>query len=113
MLVACLLVCIRLIAAIVCATCFTELETPTVRSFHLHGGGDRESCHHGQAQASLWIVWACSVNQDDSAYILPEIPRLPVAVSLFVPLVLFLVSYEDRALIAAHGRGPPLGTGLL
>lgn len=108
MLVACLLVCIRLIAAIVCATCFTELETPITRSFHLHGGGDRESCHHGQAQASPWITWACSVNQDDNAFILPEVPRLPVIVSLIVPLVLLLVSYRSVSLIAAHGRGPPV-----
>lgn len=106
--VVCALIAIRLAAAIVCATCFTELETPATRNFHLHGGGDREPCHRGQAEAKPLVNWACSVNQDDNAFILPDIPRLPVVVVLFVPLVVLLASYRSRLLIPATGRGPPL-----
>ncbi|MBL8044794.1 MAG: hypothetical protein JNL86_17940 [Nitrospira sp.] len=101
------LIVIRLAAAIVCATCFTELETPATRNFHLHGGGDREPCHRGQVEARPLVNWACSVNQDDNAFILPEIPRLPVVVVLFVPLVVWFASYRSLLLISATGRSPP------
>ena len=104
----CALIAIRLAAAIVCATCFTELETPATRNFHLHGGGDREPCHRGQVEAKPLVNWACSVNQDDNAFILPDIPRLPLVVALFVPLVGLLVSYRSLLLISATGRSPPL-----
>ena len=97
-----------LAVSLVCATCFTELETPATRNFHLHGGGDREPCHRGQAEAKPLVNWACSVNQDDNAFILPDIPRLPVVVVLFVPLVVWLVSYRSLLLISATGRSPPL-----
>ena len=60
-------------------------------------------------RASLWIVWACSVNEDESAFVLPEIPRLPVLVSFFVPLLFLWVRYRSLIPIAANGRGPPLG----
>jgi hypothetical protein len=53
------------------------------------------------------------VTQDDLAFILPEIPRLPIIASLLVLLVLLVVSSPNRPLIAAHGRGPPLGTLVL
>ena len=105
--VVCALIVIRLAAAIVCATCFTELETPATRNFHLHGGGDREPCHRGQVEARPLVNWACSVNQDDNAFILPEIPRLPVVVVLFVPLVVWFASYRSLLLISATGRSPP------
>ena len=101
------LIVIRLAAAIVCATCFTELETPATRNVHLHGGGDREPCHRGQVEARPLVNWACSVNQDDNAFILPEIPRLPVVVVLFVPLVVWFASYRSLLLISATGRSPP------
>ena len=107
-LLACLLIGIRFAAGIVCSTCFTDWEQAKTRAFYLHSGWDRDRCHHGLAPASLWIVWACSVNEDESAFVLPEIPRLPVVVSFFVPLVLLLVSYRNFTLIAANGRGPPL-----
>lgn len=106
-LLACLLVAIRFAAAMVCSTCFTDWEKAQSRAFYLHAGWDRDRCHHGLAPASPWIAWACSVNEDDPAFVLPEIPRLPVVVSAFVPLVLFLVSYRSLSLITAHGRGPP------
>lgn len=105
--IVCALIAIRLAAAIVCATCFTELETPATRNFHLHGGGDREPCHRGQVEARPLVNWACSVNQDDNAFILPEIPRLPVVVVLFVPLVVWFASYRSLLLISATGRSPP------
>ncbi|MBX3236391.1 MAG: hypothetical protein KF814_09575 [Nitrospiraceae bacterium] len=107
LMVTCLLVGIRLTAALVCATCFTELEKPPTRTFHLHAGGDRDPCHHGQAPATPWVEWACSVNQDDSAFLLPEISRLPILVSTLVPFFLPLVSYRSFASIAANGRAPP------
>ncbi len=107
MLVASLLVCIRLIAGVICSTCILPLELVQSRVVHLHGGGDHKPCDHSQAQAGPFVQWACEVTQDETAFILPEIPRLPVAVSLFIPLALLVVSYEDRMLIAAHGRGPP------
>ncbi len=107
-LVACILISIRLVAGFVCHTCFFDLEQPTSRSFHLHAGGDQNPCHHGRVEANPLVSWACAVTQDESAFILPEIPRLPVIVSLFVPLVLLLVSHADRPLVTAHGRGPPI-----
>lgn len=107
-LIACLLAGIRAAAAIVCSTCFLDFEKPPARSFYLHSGGDQNRCHHGLASANSWIVWACSVNEDEAAFVLPEIPRLPVIVSVFVPLVLLLVSYRTLFPIAAHGRGPPI-----
>lgn len=107
-LIACILIGIRLVAGFVCHTCFFDFEQPTTRSFHLHAGGDQNPCHHGRVEANPLVSWACTVTQDESAFILPEIPRLPVMVSLFVPLVLLLVSHVDRPLVTAHGRGPPL-----
>ena len=107
-LLACLLVCIRLVAGVVCSACFNEFEQPPGRTFYLHGGGDHHACHHGRAQLTPLVAWACSVNEDDTAFVLPDIPRLPIAVSVFVPLVLLLVSYRTLLLIAAHGRGPPV-----
>jgi hypothetical protein len=104
---ACLLACIQLVAGVVCSTCFNEFEQPTVRTSYLHSGGDHHACHHGRAQLTPLVAWSCDVTQDDTAFVLPEIPRLPVVVSVFVPLVLLLVSYRTLPLIAAHGRGPP------
>lgn len=106
--VACLLVVIRVVAGFVCHTCFVDFEQPTSRSFHLHAGGDRDPCHHGQAEASPLTTWACTVTQDETAFILPEVPRLPLVVSAFVLLVLLLMSYRTLFEIAAHGRGPPV-----
>jgi hypothetical protein len=54
------------------------------------------------------VAWACSACKDANAYTLPEVPRLPILVSFFVPLFLLIVSFGHRPLIAAHGRGPPL-----
>ncbi|MBL8037639.1 MAG: hypothetical protein JSS38_08485 [Nitrospira sp.] len=105
--VACLLIVIRLAAGFFCYTCFLDFETPQTRSFHLHAGGDQNPCHHGRVEATPLIQWACTVTQDDTAYILPEIPRLPVLVWLFVPVVFLAISYADRLPIIAHGRGPP------
>jgi hypothetical protein len=107
-LMAYLLVVIRLVAGVVCSTCFNEFEQHPVRTFHLHGGGDHQACHHGRAPLNPLVGWACAVTQDESAFILPEIPRLPAVVSLFVPLVPLLVSHADRPLVTAHGRGPPV-----
>ena len=106
--VACLLIVIRVVAGFVCHTCFLDFEQPTSRSFHLHAGGDRDPCHHGQAEASPLTTWACTVTQDETAFILPDIPRLPLVVSEFVPLVLLLLSYRTLFQITAHGRGPPV-----
>ncbi len=106
-LVACLLIGIRLAAGTICTTCFNEFEQPPVRSFHLHGGGDHEGCHHGRAQTSPLVGWACTANQDDPAFVLPETLRLPILISQFIPWILFLVIVRDLFLIAAVGRGPP------
>lgn len=103
-----LLIAIRLVAGFVCMTCFTDFERPQSRSFHLHAGGDLNPCHHGRVAASPLTNWACAVTQDDVAFILPVVPRLPIISSLFVPLVLLLASYRNASLIAAHGRGPPV-----
>ena len=108
MLVACLLVCIRLIAGVICSTCILPLELLQSRVVHLHGGGDREPCDHSQAQAGSFVQWACEVTQDETAFILPKIPRLPLLVALFVPLALLLISSRRISLITAHGRGPPV-----
>jgi hypothetical protein len=105
--VACLLIVIHLVAGFVCHTCFFDFEKPKTRSFHLHAGGDLNPCHHGRSEINPLTGWACMVTQDDTAYILPEIPRLPIMVSLFVPLVSSLTSHADRPLVTAHGRGPP------
>ena len=108
-LLACLLITIRLVAGFLCSTCFyNEFEQSTARSLHLHAGGDRNPCHHGKPESNPLIKWACAVTQDVSAFILPEIPRLPVLVAFIVPLFVIAVSYEGRSLVAAHGRGPPV-----
>ena len=104
---ACLLIIIRLIAAVVCAACFYDFEEPQRRSFHLHTDGDRSPCHNGRVEVDPVTAWACQVNKDEPACVLPEIPRLPVLVSFFVPLILLMWSYPGRPLVAAHGRGPP------
>jgi len=105
---ACLLVSIRLVAGVICSTCILPEEVQQDRVAHLHAVGDREPCSHGQAQAGPIAQWACTVTQDESAFILPDIPRLPIIVSILVPWLLLLVSFAGRPLIAAHGRGPPL-----
>ncbi len=101
------LIAIRLVAAFFCATCFVDLEKPTTRSFHLHAGGDQDPCHHGRVEVAPVIQWACTVTQDEPAFILPEIPRLPLVAALSVPLLLPVISYRDVAPILATGRGPP------
>ena len=101
---------VRMVGGFICNTCYLDFEQPKSRSFHLHGGGDREPCHHGKPEASPLIQWACTVMQDESAFVLPEIPRLPVVISFFESLVLLLVSYRTLFPIAAHGRGPPAGS---
>ncbi len=108
LLVAGLLIAIRLVAGFVCMTCFTDFERPSTRSFHLHSGGDLNPCHHGRVAASPLTNWACAVTQDDVAFILPVVPRLPIISALFVPLILLAISYRNAELITAHGRGPPL-----
>lgn len=105
--IASLLIVIHIVAGFVCHTCFFDLEQSKTRSFHLHSGDDLNPCHHGRSEVHPLTGWACMVTQDDTAYILPEIPRLPVMVSLFVPLVPLLISHADRPLVMAHGRGPP------
>lgn len=110
MLVACLLVCIRLIAGVICSTCILSLELVQSGMVHLHSSGEQDPCTHDRAQAGPIVQWACTVTQDETAFVLPEIPRLPVVVSVFVPLVLLLVSYRNLSLITAHGRGPPART---
>lgn len=103
-----LLVSIRLVAGVICSTCILPLELLQNRMVHLHGGGDREPCDHGTVEAGPLVQWACTVTQDETAFILPEIPRLPLIVSLFVPLVFLLVSSRCLPLTPAHGRGPPV-----
>ena len=104
---ACFLACIRLIAVGICSTCFDEFETPTSRAFYLHDGSDHDACHHGRAPVGPWVAWACEITQDDAGFVLPDIPRLPVIVSFFVPLTLLVLSYAGRAPISAKGRSPP------
>ncbi|MGB2724692.1 MAG: hypothetical protein WBC46_09010, partial [Nitrospira sp.] len=67
----------------------------------------RIPCHHGKAPTSPLSDWACSVNQDESAFILPDVPLLPVVVSLFLPLLPLSLSFGSRSAIIPHGRGPP------
>ena len=105
---ACLLVVIHLVAGFVCHTCFFDIEQPKTRSFHLHSGDDLNPCHHGRNEIHPLNSWACSVMQDDTAFILPEIPQLPIMISFFVVLFLLDVSYTGRTSITAHGRSPPL-----
>lgn len=105
---ACLLICIRVIAVGVCSTCFDEFETPTSRAFYLHDGSDHDACHHGRAPVGPWVAWACEITQDDAGFVLPDIPRLPGIVSFFVPLTFLVMSYADRAPVSAKGRSPPL-----
>lgn len=102
----CLLVGIRVVAVFLCSTCFHELEQPSERMFYLHAG-DHDACHHGRAQASPLVGWACGVTQDESAFVLPDIPRLPVLISQFVPWIRLPITYRGLSLIAAVGRGPP------
>ena len=106
-LLTCALIGIRLTADLLCATCFNELETSTSRSFYLHEGTDRDRCHHGKPAGSPLAQWACSVKQDDQAFLLPEVPRLSVVVSAVALVVPLQVSYLSVSTFPAHGRGPP------
>lgn len=107
-LLACLLIGIRLFAGAISETCFFDLEPPAARTVHFHGANDHAHCHHGRFNVAPLVAWACSACKDANAYTLPEVPRLPILVSFFVPLFLLIVSFGHRPLIAAHGRGPPL-----
>lgn len=107
-LLVCLLVGIRLMAESISASCFFDLQTPTARTFHIHGVGVHAHCDHGRYKVSPLVDWACSVCKDADGYALPQIPRLPILVSFFVPLFFPVVSFGSRALIVPHGRGPPL-----
>ncbi|MCE7977172.1 MAG: hypothetical protein DYH03_08500 [Nitrospira sp. NTP1] len=98
-LLALLLIAIRLVAGFVCSTCFNEIERPDTRSFHLHGGGDLDPCHHGRATAHPL---------DDPAVVLPDVPQLFLVVSFLAVAVPLIVPFRGRFLIAATGRGPPL-----
>jgi hypothetical protein len=106
-LMACLLVGIHLVAGYVCMSCTYPTEEPTGRSFHFHSGEDRDPCHHGRPEPNPLTAWACAVTQDDDAFVLPEIPRLPVMVSAFLPFHEPLSPSSNTTLIAAVGRGPP------
>lgn len=77
--------------------------------FYLHAG-DHDACHHGRAQPSPLVGWACGVTQDESAFVLPESPRLPVLISQLVPLIFFPITYRGFPLISAVGRGPPVAS---
>lgn len=102
-----LLVAIRLVADEVHAHCFVDWERPKARAFYLHGGGDHDRCHHGQAPADPLTEWGCAASKDDQSVTLPEQPRLPVLVSAFSPLCLVSASIIERLPIAANGRSPP------
>jgi len=104
---ACLLVSIRFVAGIICSTCILPEEVQHNRLASQYGV-EREPCSHGEAQASPIAQWACTVTQDETAFILPDIPRLPVIVSVLVLWLLLLFSYARRPVVPAHGRGPPL-----
>ena len=107
-LLALLLITIRLVAGFVCSICFNEIERPDTRSFHLHGGGDLDPCHHGRATAHPLVKWACAVTVDDPAVVLPDVPQLFLVVSFLAVAVLLMVPFRGRFLFAATGRGPPL-----
>ena len=106
-LLACALIGIRLTADLLCATCFNEFETSKSRSFYLHEGIDRDRCHHGKPPGSPLAQWACSVKQDDQAFLLPEVPRLSIVVSAVALVEPIQVSYLSVSTFTAHGRGPP------
>ncbi|ULA69542.1 MAG: conserved exported protein of unknown function [Nitrospira sp.] len=106
--VACLLCCIRVLAVTICSACFAEFESSPTRGFYLHDGSDHDACHHGRAPVGPFATWACQVTQDAAEFVLPDIPRLPVIVSFFVPLSLLMGYWRDRLLLAGKGRSPPL-----
>lgn len=104
---ACLLIGIHLVAGYVCMSCTYPTEEPRVRSFHLHSGEDRNPCHHGRPEPNPLTAWACAVTQDDQAFVLPETPRLPILISVFLPFHEPISPSNNATLIAAVGRGPP------
>lgn len=104
---ACLLVGIHVVAEYVCMTCTYPTDEPSARSFHLHSGEDRDPCHHGRPEPNPLTAWACAVTQDDDAVVLPDIPRLPVISSVFLPFHKSLAPKSNTTLIAAVSRGPP------
>ena len=106
-LMACLLVGIHVVAEYVCMTCTYPTDEPSARSFHLHSGEDRDPCHHGRPEPNPLTAWACAVTQDDDAVVLPDIPRLPVISSVFLPFHKSLAPKSNTTLIAAVSRGPP------
>lgn len=109
-----LLIGIRCVAAFGAYTCNAYWEVRTTRTAYiLHAAGSHSHCQHGKSTGDPFVGWACTVYQDDQMLLLPEIPRLPVQASVLALLVLLIISFSGRALIAAHGRGPPLHTPIL
>jgi len=106
-LIACLLIGIHFVAGYVCMSCTYPMEEPRVRSFHLHSGEDRNPCHHGRPEPNPLTAWACAVTQDDQAFVLPETPRLPILISVFLPFHEPILASNSATLIAAVSRGPP------
>lgn len=107
-LLACLLVGIRLAAEFGCHTCFFDVEKLASRTtLHIHAADSHSHCQHGKPTLPLFVEWACMANQDDQGFLLPDTPRLSVLVSFLALLVLPVLSFSGRPLIAAHGRGPP------
>lgn len=104
----CLLIGIRLFAGAISETCFFDLEWQPVRTVHIHSAGEHDHCHHGRYNVPPLVAWACSACKDANEFTLPDSIRLPLLMSLFVPLFLLVASAGDRPLIAARGRGPPL-----
>jgi hypothetical protein len=102
-----LLIGIRLIAETIASTCLFDLDTPTDRTFHIHGAGHPDHCQHSRYNIPPLVAWACNASKDFDGYSLPEIPRLPILTSFFVAVFLLIVSFGSRPLIVAHGRGPP------
>lgn len=105
-----LLAALRLAAEAISATCFSPLSDALARmdgTVHLHAEGDRDHCAHRAADPGPLVSWACNAQADEAEYLLPDVPRLPVPFSTFVPLLFVAVFFKGLTLFPARGRAPP------
>lgn len=105
-----LLAALRLAADAISAICNSPLSEELARmdgTVHLHTEGDRDHCAHRAADPGPWVSWACTAQADEAEYLLPDVPRLPVPFSTFVPLLFVAVFFKGLTLFPARGRAPP------
>lgn len=105
-----LLAALRLAADAISAICNSPLSDALARmdgTVHLHTEGHRDHCAHRAADPGPLVSWACNAQKDEAEFLLPDVPRLPIPFTTFVPLLFVAVFFKGRTLFPARGRAPP------